>query len=153
MQIHRFPCIFEKETKETSPKLFVLGFKISTLQWLRTFLFGTGSVPQEESVLGRDCNFVLLKSCCIKPHEACAIHVLQKDKLIFIGHVLPIGIMLAVLAQLVREVAFFLLGAEVKADSSTILQQCLVREGLSCRSSHFDVEDAHLQALVGEFLP
>ncbi len=110
-------------------------------------------VPQEMSVLVRDCSFVLLKSCCIKPHEARAVHVLQKDKLIFIGHVLPISMMFAVLAQLVREVAFFLLGAEAQTDSSTILQQCLVQEGLGCGSPFFDMKDAHLQALIQEFFP
>jgi hypothetical protein len=150
MQIDRFPS---RKDQKRNPRWFISGFETSTLQWLRTFLFGSGSVPQEMSVLGRDCNFVLLKSCCVKPHEARAVHVLQKDKLIFIGHILPLSMMLAVLAQLVQEVAFFLSGAEVQTDSSTILQQCLVREGLGRGSPFFDVEDDHLQALIQEFFP
>ncbi len=105
------------------------------------------------SIFGRDDDFVLLKGCCIKPHEARAVHVFIEDKLVFVGHIFPICVMLAILAQLVWEIAIFILGAEVQANASAVLKQCLIWEGLSRRSSRFDMEDAPLQALVGKFLP
>jgi hypothetical protein len=61
--------------------------------------------------------------------------------------------MLAILAQLMWEIAFFILGAEIQANSSAVREQLFIWEGLSRWSSCFDMEDAHLQALIGKFLP
>jgi hypothetical protein len=96
---------------------------------------------------------VLFKGRCVKPHETCAVHVFIKDELVCVGHILPVRVMLAILAQLMWEIAFFILGAKVQANASAVRKQSVIWEGLSRRSSRFDMEDAHLQALIGKILP
>ena len=60
--------------------------------------------------------------------------------------------MLAVLAKEMGEVALAFVAAEIQADAGSILEGTLIGHGFSERNSLFDVEEAHLQALVGELL-
>ena len=60
--------------------------------------------------------------------------------------------MLAILAKEKGEVALAIVAAEIQADAGSILEGTLIGHGFSEQNSLFDVEEAHLQALVGELL-
>jgi len=88
----------------------------------------------------------------IEPHETCCTHVLEEGHLVVIGHVFPLGVVLAVLAMEMGEVAPAFVAAEIQADADSVLEGTLVGHGFSERNSLFDVEEAHLQVLVVELL-
>ena len=97
---------------------------------LHTFsclLLGSHAITQEVSKLRSNHNLMLLKSLGIKPHEAQAVHVLEKSDLVFIGDVLPIGAVLPILAELMGVGALPLVGAEIHANAGTVLQRALIR--------------------------
>jgi hypothetical protein len=80
------------------------------------------------SIFARDGDFVLFQGRCVKPHETRAVHVFIKEELVCVGHVLPVRVMLAILAQLMWEIAFFILGAKVQANASAVRKQSFIWE-------------------------
>jgi hypothetical protein len=50
----------------------------------RCFL-GAGCVAKAVSKLGSDDDFVLLESLGVEPHQACLLHMLEQDGLVFLG--------------------------------------------------------------------
>jgi hypothetical protein len=80
----------------------------------------------------------------VEPHETCRTHVLEVGHLVIMGHVFPIGVVLAVLAEEVGEVALAFVAAEIQAETGSVLEGTLIGQGFCGRSSLFDVEEANL---------
>ncbi len=96
---------------------------------------------------GRNGNFVLAECLRIKPHFLLPILVSKKHRLVLVGGVFPGGVVLAVLAEQVGEVALPVVGTKVQAD--VLLQFSFLGEDSGYASAFFHMEQAHLEALVG----
>ena len=68
---------------------------------------------------------MLLESLGIKPHEVRAVHVLEKSDLVLAGDVLPIGVVLPILAELMGVGALLLVGAEIHANAGAVFSVLL----------------------------
>jgi hypothetical protein len=65
----------------------------------------------------------------IKPHETCHAHVLELGQLVVVGHIFPIGVMLAVLAEEMAEVALSLMATEIQTDAGSVFKRALIGQG------------------------
>ncbi len=74
--------------------------------------------------------------------------MLEERDLVLIGDVLPIGVVLPILAELMGVVALLLMGIEIYANAGTVIQRALIRQCFGGRSPLFDMEQTHLEALV-----
>jgi hypothetical protein len=120
------------------------------LRTLLRLLLRSCGIAQEVSKFGSNHDLMFLKSLGIKlkPHAALAVHVLEKSDLVLIGDVLPFGVVLPILAELMGVVALLLVGTEIHANAGAVLQRALIRQCFGGRSPLFDMEQAHLEALV-----
>jgi hypothetical protein len=95
----------------------------------------------------RDGDFVLAECLRIKPHFLLFVHVSKKHCLVLVRDVFPGGVVLAILAEQVGEVALPVMGTKVQAD--VLLQFSFLGEDSGYASAFFHMEQAHLEALVG----
>ncbi len=95
---------------------------------------------------------MLGESLSVEPHETRRTHVLEEGLLVVIGHVFPIGVVLAVFAKEMSEVTLLFVATEIQADAGSVLEGAPIGQSLCGRSPLLDMEEAHLEALVGELL-
>ncbi len=65
----------------------------------------------------------------IKPHETRRAHVLEQGQLVVVGHIFPIGVRLAVLAEEMGEVALSLMATEIQTDAGSVFERALIGQG------------------------
>jgi hypothetical protein len=65
----------------------------------------------------------------VKPHETRHSHVLEQGQLVVVGHIFPIGIMLAVLAEEMGEVSLSLMATEIQTDAGSVFERALIGQG------------------------
>ncbi len=78
------------------------------------------------SKLGSNRDLVLFKGLGVNPHETCSVHVIEQDRFVLVGHILPVGIMFAVLAQQMVKITLLLMAAENHADANSVLESALI---------------------------
>ena len=104
-------------------------------------------------ILRSDLDLVFFHGLLVKPQETSFIHVGEEHGFIFIWYVLPVRVMLPILAESMRVLAFPVVAAEIEADARAVLEFSLVWEGFGDRSTFLDMEDAHLQRFIGGLPP
>jgi hypothetical protein len=79
--------------------------------------------------LGSNQNIMFCERLGVKPHETRCAHVLEQGQLVVIKHIFLIGIMLAVLAEEMGEVALSLMATEIQIDAGSIFERALIGQG------------------------
>ncbi len=80
----------------------------------------------------------------VEPHETHCAHVLEQGQLVLVGHIFPTGVMLAVLAEEMGEVALSLMATEIQTDAGSIFKRALIGQGFQGRGTLLHMEYAHL---------
>ena len=78
--------------------------------------------------------------------------MLEEGLLVVVGHVFPIGVVLSVFAKEMGEVTLSFMATKIQADAGSVLEGVPIGQSICGRSPLLDMEEAHLQALVGELL-
>jgi hypothetical protein len=73
------------------------------------------------------------------------------DDLVAVGKVFPIGVMITILTESLGMVTLPFIAKKVQTHANAVLQNALLGEGFCSWSPFLQVEEAHLEALVGEF--
>ncbi len=114
--------------------------------------FGTGCVAEEVRELRSNRDAMLSESLGVEPHETRRTHVLEEGLIVIVRHVFPIGVVFAILAKEMGEVTLLFVATEIQAVAVSVLEGAPIGQSLCGRSLLLDMEEAHLQALVGELL-
>ena len=78
--------------------------------------------------------------------------MLEEGLFVVVGHVFPIGVVLAVFAKEMGEVTLSFMATKIQADAGSVLEGVPIGQSICGRSPLLDMEEAHLEALVGELL-
>jgi hypothetical protein len=113
---------------------------------LRLWLWA-GCVTQEVRKLRGDDNLMLFESLGIKPHFARTVAMHQNQGLILIQDSIPMNIMLAIRANLVRLATLPSVRAKIPTDF--VFQLPFFGVGCACGDANFGMKETHLhQALI-----
>ena len=88
-------------------------------------------------VLRRDLDLMFFHGLLIEPQEIGFVHVGEENGFILVWNVLPVRVMLPILAESMRELAFPLVAAEIEADARAVLEFSLIWEGFGDRNPLF----------------
>jgi hypothetical protein len=90
---------------------------------------------------------MLFESLSIKPHFARTVAMRQNQGLILIRDPIPMSIMLAICANLVRLATLPSVRAKIQTDF--VFQLPFLGVGCACGDANFGMKETHLQALIG----